>query len=66
MNKIKLITCTKAAIELGFSTAHIRRMCAEGKIKAEKLGKTWLIGEKELKNIKRQRITKEKVNGNDE
>lgn len=55
MAKIKLLTSATAAAILGFSPSHIRRLCGEGKIKAEKLAHDWLIDEKDIRDIKRQR-----------
>jgi excisionase family DNA binding protein len=50
-----------AAKKLGFTQSWIRKMCAEGKIKASKQGHDWLFSEQALKNIKRQRKAKAKV-----
>ncbi len=61
MIKEKLITTHDAAELLGFSHDHIRRLCREGKIKAEKLGNNWLLTEKSLKNIKRMRVEKKEL-----
>lgn len=59
MSKAKLITSKQAAESFGFTSDYIRRMCVDGRIKAEKLGNTWIIDLKELKKIKRQRFPKE-------
>jgi excisionase family DNA binding protein len=48
-----------AAALLGFTPNYIRRLCGEGKIKAEKVGHDWLFEEKAIKNIRRQRKKKE-------
>jgi excisionase family DNA binding protein len=60
MKKDKLITCVVAAQMLGFSADYIRRLCLSGEIKAEKMGKTWIMTHAAIKNIKRQRQTKNK------
>ncbi len=41
-----------AAKELGYDESYIRRLIIEGKIKAEKLGKFWIISQKDLKKFK--------------
>lgn len=64
-NRNKLITSAMAAKILGFSPDYIRRLINEGKIKAEKLGHDWLVTEKAIAHIKRQRFPKEKENGSD-
>lgn len=60
MAKIKLLTCSMAARILGFTPDYIRRLCGEGKIKAEKLANDWLMPESAIKDIKRQRKKKQK------
>lgn len=60
----RLITSAQAAEKLGFSADYVRRLCSEGKIKATKYGKTWCMSEKDIKDIKRQRVkAKEEHNG---
>jgi excisionase family DNA binding protein len=59
MNSGKFLTSKQAAEKLGFAPGYIRRMCVDGTINAEKLGKTWIINVTELKKIKRQRHPKE-------
>lgn len=63
MAKLKLLTTRIAAQQLGFKQDYVRELCAKGKIKATKLAHDWIIDEKSLKNIKRQR--KERTNGSD-
>jgi len=59
MKRYKLITSATAAKMLGFSASYIRQLCLEGKIKAEKLGHDYLIQEKDIKHIERQRKARE-------
>lgn len=61
MAKIKLLTSAMAAEILGFTPDYIRRLCGQGKIKAEKLAHDWLMPESAIKNIKRQRKKKKDV-----
>lgn len=57
------ITAAEAAETLGFSKDHVRKLINQGRIKAEKLGRNWIIEKKNLEKIHRQRSprTKEKV-----
>ncbi|PFF00505.1 DNA-binding protein [Bacillus thuringiensis] len=41
-----------AAIILNVSPGHIKNMCAEGKIVAKKIGKTWVIDRSRLKGVR--------------
>lgn len=59
----KLLTCTKAAKILGFTADYVRRLCIDGKIKAEKLGNDWVFPASAIKDIKRQRHHKELEHG---
>ncbi len=54
-NRGNLLTNAAAAEILGFSEDHVRRLVREGKIKGQKVGGIWLIYEKDLAKIKRQR-----------
>ena len=62
-NKLNYITCAQAAETLGFTHDHVRKLINQGKIKAEKLGRNWIIERKNLEKIHRQRFprSKEKV-----
>lgn len=40
-----------AAILLNVSPGHIKNLCAEGKILAKKIGKTWVINRTRLKGV---------------
>lgn len=55
-NKQDYLTTFQAAEILGFSSAHIRRLCSAGKIKADKIGNTWLMHKADLKKAPRKRI----------
>ncbi len=49
-----------AAEMTGFAHSYIRNLCANGTIKAEKLGHDWLMTESAVLKIKRQRKPKVK------
>lgn len=51
----KYFSLSQVAELKGFSTAHLRRLILTGKLKAEKLGKTWVIDKKDINRLKRQR-----------
>lgn len=55
---------------LGFSPDHVRRLILQGKLKAQKIGRDWVINVNDLKDISRRRINnKEKetrLDGNSE
>jgi excisionase family DNA binding protein len=63
MIKDKYLTTKEAALLIGFSSDYVRRLVSTGKIKAEKLGKVWLIKPSSLLKIKRQRKKKEPTHG---
>jgi len=59
----KLISLAEAARISGLSTAHLRRLAEQGKIKAEKIGRDWLttaeaVQEYQKLGIKRGRKSK--------
>ena len=43
MARNKLLSTTQAAAEFGFSPAYVARLAQEGKVKAQKIGRDWLI-----------------------
>lgn len=45
------LTANQAADLLGLSPQRVRRMCADGKIQSQKVGRDWIINESELKNV---------------
>lgn len=62
------ITAAEAAQLLGFSHDHVRKLILRGKIKAEKLGRNWIIEKKNLEHVQRQRFPRHKesvINGSD-
>ncbi len=67
-NKDNYLTSAEAALALGFSHDYVRKLILQGKLKAEKLGRNWIINKKNIEKIHRQRFprTQESVNGNNE
>lgn len=65
MKNNNLTTTTILAAKLGFTPQYIRRLILEGKIKAIKIGHDWLIDEKAIRNLRRQRPQKVKENKNE-
>lgn len=55
MLKHKYLTLTQAAKERGFTAAHLRRLILSGRLKAEKVGHSWLINQKDLAFLIRRR-----------
>jgi excisionase family DNA binding protein len=64
-SKDNYLTSAEAAQSLGFSPEHVRKLILQGKIKAEKLGRNWIIEKANLENIHRQRFPKHKENVDD-
>lgn len=67
MRKSDYLTSAEAAESLGFSQDHVRKLIYQGKIKAEKFGRNWVVEKKDLYKIRRQRFPREKeisTNGN--
>jgi excisionase family DNA binding protein len=60
-NKGQYITSREAALELGFTTDHVRKLLQTGKIQGEKLGRNWILPISELRKIRRKRFPKEKA-----
>lgn len=61
-SKDNYLTSAEAAEALGFSHEYVRKLILQGKIKAEKLGRNWIINKKNLQNIHRQRFPRSKEN----
>jgi len=61
-NKGNYLTSSEAAKALGFSPDHVRKLIRQGKIKAERIGRNWIIEKKSLDKIHRQRFIKPKEN----
>jgi excisionase family DNA binding protein len=59
-NKEMYLTSAEAAKVLNFSEDHIRKLIAQGKMKAEKFGRNWVIDIRDLKDVKRQRFPRVK------
>lgn len=59
MLKDKYMSLSEVSKLKGFTTSHLRRMIITGKLKAEKVGNSWLVSQKDLKSLKRQREKKE-------
>lgn len=51
---MEYMSVTQACELWGYSRAHVKRMCAQGKVKAMKLSKEWLI-EREQPNPKQEK-----------
>ena len=64
-NKANYLTSAEAAHSLGFSPDHVRKLILQGKIKAEKLGRNWIIEKKNLDKIHRLRFPKHKESVDD-
>jgi excisionase family DNA binding protein len=62
----KYITTQMAAKILGLTPDYIRKLCCKGKIKATKHGPDWILQEKDLHKVIRQRKAKEVSHGIDE
>ena len=59
-SKSNYMTAAQAAEILGFSHDHVRKLINQGRIKAEKLGRNWIIERKNLEKIHRQRFPRHK------
>ena len=51
MSNVKLLTTKEAAHRLGVSVRRVRAMIAEGKLKAQQLGREYAIEEKALERV---------------
>lgn len=49
---MELLSTSEAAEKLGVTAIRVRQLIQEGKISAKKLGRDYVIEEKELKNVK--------------
>lgn len=61
-NKANYVTSSEAATLLGFSADHVRKLIRTGKIKAERIGRNWIIDKRNLEKIHRRRFVKPKEN----
>lgn len=55
-NKDNYVTSIEAAASLGFTADHVRKLIRQGKIKAERIGRNWIIKKNNLTKICRQRF----------
>lgn len=54
-NRDCYLTSAEVAELYGFTPDHVRHLISQGKLKAEKIGRNWIVNKKHLKNLKRQR-----------
>jgi excisionase family DNA binding protein len=59
-NESKLITTKIASQILGVTPDYVRRLCQEGKIRAQRLGHDWIFTLADIKYLKEQRKLKKK------
>lgn len=55
-NKDNYLTCNEAAKIAGLSADYLRKLILHGKLKADRLGRNWIIQMKDVVKIKRQRM----------
>jgi excisionase family DNA binding protein len=55
-NNNNYLTSAEVAQTLGVTHDYVRKLIAKGKIKAEKLGRNWIVNKKNLRNVRRQRF----------
>lgn len=48
---MQILTTTEAAIRLGVSTRRVQAMIKSGRLPATKMGRDWMIKEKDLKLV---------------
>lgn len=46
-----MLTTKQVAEKLNITPTRVRQLCNEGKIKAQRIGRDWIIEEKNIKNI---------------
>lgn len=51
----EMLPTKQAAARLGLAARTVKDHCADGRIKAEKIGRDWLIEEAEVERYKRER-----------
>lgn len=59
-SKSNYLTSAEAAEVLGISHDYVRKLILLGKIKAEKLGRNWIIDKKNINKVHRQRFPRHK------
>ena len=63
-NKGDYLTSAEVAAVLGFSHDYVRKLILKGKIKAEKLGRNWIVNKKNINKVHRQRFPQVKESEN--
>jgi len=53
---MNFLTVPEAAAKLGYSIAWVRRLCQQGRIRAVKVGRDWLISEETLDEFKPRKV----------
>ena len=62
-NKSVYLTSQDVAKELMLTVFHVRRLLIQGRIKAIKFGRDWLIDKEDLKGITRRRYPRKRNKG---
>ena len=52
-----MFTTNQAATELGIQPGSVKRLCQRGILKAERIGRDWLISRDEIERYKTERRT---------
>lgn len=47
-----MFSCTEAAAFLGLSPSVVRKYCDEGRLKADRVGRNWIISRKSLEHFR--------------
>lgn len=55
MKRTNLITTTMLAERMGVTPQYVRKLIADGKIKAQKVGYDWIIDERNIVHVKAKR-----------
>jgi excisionase family DNA binding protein len=59
MLRDKFMSLSEVSALKGLTTSHLRRLIITGKIKAQKVGCTWLMAQKDVASLKRKRAKKD-------
>jgi excisionase family DNA binding protein len=59
-NREMYYTTREVAEHVGFTASHVRRLIMQRKIKAEKIGNTWLVKKDAIAKVKRLRFPRDK------
>ncbi len=49
------MSLSELAVLKGFTPSHLRRLISEGKLKAEKVGYSWVVAQKDAATLTRRR-----------